>query len=168
MKHSREYSRLMELFTKVCGVSMLREWYEPIKDGESYTRLKAGDMMTGKAVSVPFWRNTRAGGNKVKGGAAFGQNIEPHGTYMFHEVQPLPSDLTAQGWISGVVHFDNPLVLEYGSTSADGWKGMLSKRFNKKGRALSEFLISRGYDGIITIDSAEDTLSEIVSFKDFR
>jgi hypothetical protein len=160
--------RLKDLFSKVCGVSILREWYDPIKAGESHKRLKAGDVITGRAVSVPFWRNTRANGKGVKGGAAFGQNIEPHGTYMFHEVMPLPSDLSEQGWISGVVHFDSPLVLEYGTTSADGWKGNLSKRFNKKGRALSEFLISRGYDGIITIDSAEDALGEIVSFKDFR
>lgn len=85
-------------------------------------------------------------------GGRFGQDIEPGGRYMVHNEDP--GDL-APGWETGIAEFRAPLVLAltldediYGP---NGWKARLSRAAGgKKGKRLSCFLRSQGYDGIVT------------------
>lgn len=151
--------RLIINFRKLCGLRLDESIAQPVR------MLTYNDVETGQPVSIQFVRNTNGLG-KAKD-AEFAQNIEPHGTYLQQSTQPLPSALEAQGWVSGTVSFRNPLVVEFISTGPRGWKSELLKTYGKKGRALSQLLMKQGYDGIITRDSQQNSLEEIVSFQTF-
>lgn len=93
-----------------------------------------------------------------------GQDIEPAGKYMTMQEPGTPADLPT-GWERGTIQFDNPLVIEWGSARAGGWKTKLSEQFGgKKGKELSQAIKEAGYDGIITVDGK--TPQEIISLKD--
>jgi len=98
----------------------------------------------------------------------FSQDVEPAGVYMIH----VPGDhAPPSGWIAGTMHFDCPLILElnlnpdlvYGPLD---WKQRLYKTTRKKHLALSKYLLSLGYDGIITVRNGET--SEIVDLRPTR
>lgn len=130
--------------------------------------LKSADVETGKPISF-YYLHTK---NKQKTpfyGAKFGQNIEPHGKYIVsisesaHKLQ----DDERNAYEYGIISFKNPLVLEHKSTDDKGWKKDISDMFGgKKGKKLSEEIIKKGYDGIITTDG--EWTSEIVSLKDYK
>ncbi|WP_252251136.1 hypothetical protein [Clostridium sp. VAP52] len=94
----------------------------------------------------------------------FGQDIEPTGEYMSYNDNKFKLDVP--NWEYGTIRFNNPLVLEYINTNSTGWKKTLSEMFNnKKKKALSNAVIKKGYDAIITIDSENNEIMEIVNLK---
>jgi hypothetical protein len=99
------------------------------------------------SIEVPYMRNNN-GMRKYYGPDDFEQNTEPWGRYMSHDSdQHVPLQ---PGWERGTVSFDNPLMVphEYG-----GWKQNLSQEFGgATGRQLSQALLDKGHDGIITHD----------------
>jgi len=117
---------------------------------------------TGKPVEFHYVRNTEKAPNM---GERFGQHIEPHGRYLNHQepgaTYPLP-----KGWERGKHRFENPLVVEWGTTTGEphGWKSRISKAFGGKTRkSLTSALLRHGHDGIVTVNGAHT--SEIVSLK---
>lgn len=130
--------------------------------------LKSADVETGKPISF-YYLHTK---NKQKTpfyGAKFGQNIEPHGKYIVSipESTHKLEDDDRSAYEYGIISFENPIVLEHKSTDDKGWKKDISDMFGgKKGKKLSEEIIKKGYDGIITTDG--EWTSEIVSLKDYK
>ena len=123
---------------------------------------------TGVPVEFEFLRNTQSSPHM---GETYGQHIEPAGLYMLHNTHNDEPEqkkrLNKQGWQTGLIKFENPLVIElskdydksglpqniYGKR---GWKQRLFDVYRKKGKELTSFLLSKGHDGIVTI-SGYDT-----------
>lgn len=94
----------------------------------------------------------------------FGQDIEPTGEYITFNDHKFKLDVP--NFEYGTIRFNNPLVLEYINTNSTGWKLTLSKMFNnKKKKVLSNAVMKKGYDAIITIDSKNNEIMEIVNLK---
>jgi hypothetical protein len=117
---------------------------------------------TGVPVTFRFIRNPE---QSPRLGAAFGQDIEPHGRYLLHNPTHVPP-----GWQSGTVTFRSPLVIALSTDpdriyGASGWKARLVEATGKKGAALSRHL-AKTYDGIVTVDGGNT--AEIVDLARFR
>jgi len=113
---------------------------------------------TGRPVAFPYIHNTDKSPNF---GKRYGQHEEPAGFFMLHRYGDHPPP---RMWTVGTMHFTKPIVMKmsldehiYGPT---GWKARLAKYTGKKRLALSRYLISHGYDGIVTVRGGET--SEIV------
>lgn len=91
-------------------------------------------------------------------GSLYGQDVEPTGYYVTELGSFLPN-----GWISGEAELKNPLYILVNNETLVDWKYKLSDRFNKKGKRLTNFLIQRGYDGIVT-RFKDGTTGEIIIF----
>lgn len=115
---------------------------------------------TGVPVRFRFVRNTEPSPNF---GARYGQDIEPTGRYMLH---PSLSGAPPRGWQEGQVAFESPLVLTFNATPGEvygpkDWKHRLTEASGgRKGRRLSDFLRSLGFDAVVTVRDGET--SEIV------
>lgn len=103
---------------------------------------------------------------KVKGqntqnyGSLYGQDIEPAGEYM--SMDTLKGANKIQGFEYGTITFNKPLIVDWKSTGANGWKKDLSEKYGgKTGKKLSNALKKDGYDAIITVDGGYP--SEIVN-----
>lgn len=110
-------------------------------------------------VSLPYLRNNN-GMRQHWTSDEFGQVVEPWGRYMSpdSDSQHLPLQ---RGWERGSVDFDNPLYVphEYGA-----WKQKLSEQFGGlTGHELSQALLDKGHDGVITHDKFG--LGEIVDIR---
>jgi hypothetical protein len=103
-------------------------------------------------------------------GNIYRQDIEPHGKY----VTQLPEGASAiDGWEQGNIEFTNPLVIYWGSggyKDPDNWKQLLSEKYQKTGKELSEAIIADGYDGIITVDDRGEPMEiiDLAMFKNFN
>jgi len=116
---------------------------------------------TGKPVEFIYIRNTEKAPHM---GNMFDQDIEPTGRYMLVKTwdgAPLP------GWEMGTQHFRNPLVIEYVNTRGErGWKQRLSRYYGgRKKRWLAKAIMSDGHDGIVTVDSRERDVKEVISLR---
>lgn len=90
--------------------------------------------------------------NQPKPIGDFGQKLEPAGEYMSF-ISPTQPRITLDNYIYGVIHFNNPLLIEYKNTSSTGWKKDLSEMFGgKTGKALSNAIKKAGYDAVVTYD----------------
>lgn len=121
---------------------------------------------TGQSATFHYTRNLTSAGQAPLG-MDFGQDIEPAGEYMVIDQDKLSE---SDGWESGTISFNNPIVLEHKSTRSDGWKRDLSEMFSgKTGKDLTSAIKQGGYDGIITIDTYSRepgwVLSEAVNIK---
>ncbi len=143
-------------------MNMFVNFFENKELGLSEIVEKGIKFKTGVPVEFEFIRNTQSSPHM---GETYGQHIEPAGRYMLHNTHNADPDqkerLEKQGWETGTIKFNNPLVIElskdydksglpqniYGKR---GWKQRLFDLYNKKGKALSNFLIKKGHDGIIT------------------
>lgn len=126
---------------------------------------------TGYSVIFPYLHNTE---KTPYLGEAFGQDIEPAGFYAVLKSHGFTPELP---WISGVISFENPLVLslvtpedlqnnKYESIYGEkGWKKRLSNFFKKTGKKLSKALMDKGFDGIVTVDESTKSVSEIIVLK---
>lgn len=119
---------------------------------------------TGVPVEFRYLRNT-VRSPKSADKERFGQNLEPSGKYMTLSKE---GAWIPEGWETGAMRFQNPLVIEWGTTSGDpkGWKYRLSTFFGgKTGKRLSRTLLSAGYDGIVTVNSESRAASEIIALQ---
>lgn len=91
-------------------------------------------------------------------GSRFGQDVEPTGYYVTKLESLIPN-----GWITGEAELLNPLYILVDNDTLVEWKYKLSKRFNKKGKQLTNLLIRQGYDGIVT-RFKDGTTGEIIIF----
>lgn len=122
----------------------------------------APGFKTGSPVTFTYMRNPEKAPNM---GSRFGQDIEPAGFYVLAaDNDSIAESAKASGWIVGSMAFSKPLVLTWGGYGPDGWKQQLSNACGgrKKG-SLTRFLLSQGFDGIVTVMRGET--SEIVSLK---
>ena len=100
-------------------------------------------------------------------GTQYAQDIEPTGEYMTYNDHKYKIELSNYEY--GTITFNNPLVIEFISTTHGGWKTTLLNMFNgKKKKALSNAIIKAGYDAIITIDSDMQEIKEIVNLKGIK
>lgn len=73
-------------------------------------------------------------------------------------------DDKADGIEQGKVVFNNPYVVEFQSAGHGGWKSQLYSDFDgKSGEALSQAIKDQGYDGIITVDTENHAVRDIVN-----
>jgi hypothetical protein len=118
---------------------------------------------TGKPVEVRYIRSTKKAPPPMALDR-YQQRIEPAGRYMLHN--PEPGDLPP-GWESGVVRFQNPLVIPFNRVPGNyydqwSWKAELAMHYGKRGRALSRAIVRDGYDGIVTVMLGAGDTREIV------
>ena len=116
---------------------------------------------TGKSVEFPYVHNKEPTPDM---GKAYGQHLEPSGKYMIHTGHR--GNLPNREY--GTHRFDNPLVIEWGTTTAEphGWKYKLSKAFGgKTGKGLSKAIRKHGHDGVVTVQRYKGVpeVSEIIS-----
>jgi hypothetical protein len=129
-------------------------------DGMYANRLRGTDVQTGRPVTINTLKN------KEKApylGSRFGQDVEPSGNYVTQQEIENVSEM----WTKGTLSFENPLVIDVDENSLVDWKRTLSNQYgNKKGKALTKALQEAGYDGIITRNTQNNELGEIIIFDD--
>lgn len=134
-----------------------RTVYAPMDDDpvEAFVPAKYFDQLQVKRVRptarvvMPYHRNNN-GVRQYAQPDDFEQNIEPWGHYMSSDEGDQHMEQLPKGWERGTTSFENPLYLphEYGS-----WKQNLSQQHGGlTGKDLSQALLSKGHDGIITHD----------------
>lgn len=99
--------------------------------------------------------------NTADYGTTYGQNIEPSGEYM--SMDTMQGKYKIPGADYGMIHFNNPLILDHINTSDTGWKKTLSEMFGgKTKKSLTNAIKKAGYDAIMTVDE-DGNYSEIVN-----
>lgn len=131
---------------------------------------RENEFQTGKPVTIEYIRNPSID-HDAWGGERFQEHLDPAGKYM-----NIYDGFVPEGWESGTITFNNPLVIAFNSEGLfqydeNSWKAELVEEFKgKKNLALSRALVKKGYDAIITFDiNNEGELidsSEIVSLKE--
>jgi hypothetical protein len=115
-------------------------------------------------VPVKF-RYMRYGGETPYLGSRFDQDIKPTGKYLLLD-DSRAYEYPVFDWEYGIIELKCPLVIEFIATRGpNGWKQRLSEHF--KGsvkKRLTNKLIRKGYDAVITIDSEKEEVKEIVIF----
>lgn len=81
-------------------------------------------------------------------GSRFGQDVEPAGTYVSHFEKGATAD--APNYKYGKAVFNNPLVIDIDDDTIIKYKNQLSDKFKAKGKKLTQKLMAKGYDGLIT------------------
>lgn len=95
------------------------------------------------AATIHYMRNN-SGMRNVPG---FSQDVEPWGKYLTEQDPHVPPP---EGWEHGDVTFANPLHIEH---DGGAWKQRLSQQHGGlTGQALSNALMDKGHDGVITHD----------------
>lgn len=101
------------------------------------------NIQTGVPVTIEYNKNPEKAPFM---GKTFGQDIEPTGNYITQN-----EGFTPQGWKSGRVTLNSPLVIDITPETQISYKRDLSKKFgNKKGAELSNEIVKQGYDSIVT------------------
>lgn len=80
-------------------------------------------------------------------GKRFGQDVEPKGTYVTQKYDNFP---VKYPWVEGKAVLKNPLYIDVTNETLISYKRDLAKRFKAKGQNLTNLLMQRGYDAIIT------------------
>lgn len=91
-------------------------------------------------------------------GSRFGQDVEPKGTYVRQNTNFVPD-----GWIEGKAVINNPLYIDITDDTQIEYKKDLAKQYKAKGEKLTNILMSKGYDAIIT-KYPDGKFGEIVLF----
>ena len=91
-------------------------------------------------------------------GSRFGQDVEPKGTYVREKTNFVPD-----GWIEGKAVINNPLYIDITDDTQIEYKRDLAKQYKAKGEKLTNILMSKGYDAIIT-KYPDGKFGEIVLF----
>lgn len=96
-------------------------------------------------------------------GSMFGQDVEPSGTYVLEwETENPPM----KPWITGWADIINPLKIEVNDENQISYKYDLANQYKAKGKALTQKLMNKGYDAIITI--RDGGTGEIILFPNCR
>ena len=93
-------------------------------------------------MKLEIIKNTKAAPNM---GSTFGQDVEPTGTYVREKTNFVPD-----GWIEGNAIINNPLYIDITDDTQIEYKRDLAKQYKAKGGKLTNILMSKGYDAIIT------------------
>lgn len=94
----------------------------------------------------------------------FGQDVEPHGTYVLEKDFEGP---ISSPWVQGTAELNNPLIINITSDTQISYKYDLAKEYKAKGKSLTKKLMGKGYDGIITRYPNGES-NEIVLFPNAR
>lgn len=89
-------------------------------------------------------KNTEAASNF---GSKFGQDVEPKGTYVIEK------DFEGEvkyPWVQGKAVLNKPLTIPVNDETLVSWKYELSNQYKAKGKKLTDKLMAKGFDGIIT------------------
>lgn len=97
-------------------------------------------------------------------GSMFGQDVEPHGTYVLEKDFEGP---ISSPWVQGTAELNNPLIINITSDTQISYKYDLAKEYKAKGKSLTKKLMGKGYDGIITRYPNGES-NEIVLFPNAR
>jgi hypothetical protein len=93
-------------------------------------------------------------------GSTYGQDVEPTGTYVIEKDN---DSITKHPWIEGKADIKNPLEIIVNEDTLISYKYDLAKKFKRKGKKLTEKLMTIGYDAIITKYENGDS-GEIILF----
>lgn len=93
-------------------------------------------------------------------GSRFGQDVEAKGTYVLEKDFDSPVN---KPWIEGRANIKNPLIIPINDDTIISYKYDLAKQYKAKGKRLTEKLMGKGYDAIVTIDQKGQT-GEIILF----
>lgn len=91
-------------------------------------------------------------------GSRFGQDVEPTGTYVLKSWGKTP-----EGWLEGKVTIQKPLIIDVNDNTLVSYKIDLAKQYKAKGKMLTQKLMNKGYDALITRKPDGD-FGEIVLF----
>jgi len=91
-------------------------------------------------------------------GKTYGQDVEPKGTYVIKNEGFVP-----EGWLEGTAMLKNPKFIDVDNNNLVKWKYELAEEMKARGKKLTEKLMKKGYDAIITKYSGND-YGEIILF----
>lgn len=117
---------------------------------------KGDEFKTGQPITIQFIKNPTPA---PKLGKVYGQDVEPTGFYCTQYQSFLPP-----GWKKGLVRFESPLVIAVNENTLVSYKYELAKQYGKRGKALTNALKKKGYDGIVTVDTDYNETGEIIAF----
>jgi hypothetical protein len=92
-------------------------------------------------------------------GSRYGQDVEPHGTYV---LQREPGN-NSEGWLIGKAVLDNPLMVNITDDTLVQYKRDLVTQYKAKGKRLTNKLMQKGHDALITV-KPNGSYGEIVLF----
>ena len=93
-------------------------------------------------------------------GSRFGQDVEPKGTYVIEK----PPHFSASGsWVEGIAHINHPLIINVDDKTLISYKYELANKYKAKGQKLTNKLMAKGYDAIIT-KRDDNSTGEIILF----
>ncbi len=157
-----EYNAEMEKFAPVEEVTPTEE-AAPVTEAvvEEVTVKKKDEVQTGKPLKIQYNKNPKKAPAMA---SEFGQDVEASGDYVTQKV----SDFTPEGFETGVVESENPLVIDITDDTQISYKNELSQKYDGKvGEELSEAIRQDGYDAIIT-KYDDGSTGEIVLLKGQR
>lgn len=93
-------------------------------------------------------------------GSRYGQDVEAKGTYVLEKDFDGPVN---KPWIEGRANIKNPLIININDDTLISYKYDLAKQYKAKGKRLTEKLMSKGCDAIVTLDEKGQT-GEIILF----
>ena len=139
------------------------EKFAPVEEAvvEEVTVKKKDEVQTGKPLKIQYNKNPKKAPAMA---SEFGQDVEASGDYVTQKV----SDFTPEGFETGVVESENPLVIDITDDTQISYKNELSQKYDGKvGEELSEAIRQDGYDAIIT-KYDDGSTGEIVLLKGQR
>lgn len=92
-------------------------------------------------------------------GAMFGQDVEPSGTYVLEKDGDYKINAP---WVSGCADIKRPLIIDVNDETQISYKYDLANQYKAKGKKLTQKLMTKGYDAIITMRDGKS--SEIILF----
>lgn len=104
-----------------------------------------GDKSMNEQIILPIMKNMVKAPNM---GSKFGQDVEPSGTYVSHDDRKNKTPI--DNYKLGKVTFNNPLIIDITDDTIITYKNKLSQQFKAKGKNLTNKLMEKGYDGLIT------------------
>jgi hypothetical protein len=73
----------------------------------------------------------------------------------------------ARGWVSGEASFRKPLVVPWTlgrGYDEQSWKAILARELRARGKTLTQKLLARGYDAVVTVGGfGDESTSEILA-----
>ena len=128
---------------------------------EDRSSLSIAEVSTNTPLKISYNRNTE---RAPKMGKQFGQDVEAAGTYITQKEM----GFTPEGFETGSVQLESPLVIDITNDTQIEYKRILSKQYgNKKGKTLSNALKKEGYDSIVT-KYKDGTTGEIILLNDIN
>ena len=148
-------TEMVEKYQKQLGPSEQSQAVAPYGSGirkiSTPRKKRQQKIETGKSFDLTYKRNPKKAPDL---GSTFGQNVEPSGIY----ITQVEQEFVPQGFESGEIQIQNPLVIDVTNDTLIEYKRDLSKKYNnKKGKALTEAIKNDGYDAVVTKFKEGDT-----------